>query len=186
MMLIIVGVENGQEEVSNFCSSPGENSYEGLYSLDVTDEHSAADGEVGRRLNQMVPIPVSLLRLYELIEHKVQGDGNCQCMFLQFRALSDQLYQTPEHHEFVRQQVVDQVGFFVLLILYGVKIFVITSFKDTCYIEILPSVHKSNRVIFLSFWAEVHYNSIYPEGGKYIVFPMSQWETPTLHRLQDK
>ncbi|RWW68393.1 hypothetical protein BHE74_00024083 [Ensete ventricosum] len=228
MMLIIVGVENGQEEVSNFCSSPGENSYEGLYSLDVTDEHSAADGEVGRRLNQMVPIPVSLLRLYELIEHKVQGDGNCQCMFLQFRALSDQLYQTPEHHEFVRQQVVDQVGFFVLLILvsvsflrtyhvlisssltlrstrdmfqchmvttwksfrsiffflcccefsvlqYGVKIFVITSFKDTCYIEILPSVHKSNRVIFLSFWAEVHYNSIYPEGGKYIVFPMSQW-----------
>ncbi|RRT70692.1 hypothetical protein B296_00001754 [Ensete ventricosum] len=150
MMLIIVGVENGQEEVSNFCSSPGENSYEGLYSLDVTDEHSAADGEVGRRLNQMVPIPVSLLRLYELIEHKVQGDGNCQCMFLQFRALSDQLYQTPEHHEFVRQQVVDQV------------------------------------VIFLSFWAEVHYNSIYPEGGKYIVFPMSQWETPTLHRLQDK
>lgn len=23
-------------------------------------------------------------------------------------------------------------------------------------------------VIFLSFWAEVHYNSIYPEGGKHI------------------
>lgn len=47
---------------------------------------------------------------------------------------------------------------------YGVKIFVITSFKDTCYIEILPSIQKSKRVIFLSFWAEVHYNSIYPEG----------------------
>jgi hypothetical protein len=24
-------------------------------------------------------------------------------------------------------------------------------------------------VIFLSFWAEVHYNSIYPEGGKIYV-----------------
>ncbi|KAK6926753.1 hypothetical protein RJ641_008472 [Dillenia turbinata] len=48
---------------------------------------------------------------------------------------------------------------------YGVKIFVITSFKDTCYIEILPNVKRSRRVIFLSFWAEVHYNSIYPEGG---------------------
>lgn len=28
---------------------------------------------------------------------------------------------------------------------YGIKIFVITSFKDTCYIEILPSIQKSER-----------------------------------------
>ncbi|MFS8012464.1 putative OTU domain, papain-like cysteine peptidase superfamily [Helianthus anomalus] len=47
---------------------------------------------------------------------------------------------------------------------FGVKIFVLTSYKDTCYIEILPCVQKSKRIIFLSFWAEVHYNSIYPEG----------------------
>lgn len=47
---------------------------------------------------------------------------------------------------------------------YGVKVFILTSFKDTCYIEILPVVEKSRRVICLSFWAEVHYNSIYPEG----------------------
>lgn len=125
------------------------------------------------------------------MELKVEGDGNCQ-----FRALSDQVYRTPEHHEFVRQQVVDQLkscpdiyegyvpmaygdylekmsksgewGDHVTLQAaadsYGVKIFVITSFKDTCYIEILPNVQKSKRVIFLSFWAEVHYNSIYPVG----------------------
>lgn len=31
------------------------------------------------------------------------------------------------------------------LLQYGVKIFVITSFKDTCYIEILPHVSKSSR-----------------------------------------
>lgn len=78
---------------------------------------------------------------------------------------------------------------------FGVKVFIITSFKDTCYIEILPQVQKSDRsmyyfcalihilcllyqtpfftclsrfnaAIFLSFWAEVHYNSIYPLGGK--------------------
>ncbi|KAK9940078.1 hypothetical protein M0R45_016753 [Rubus argutus] len=62
--------------------------------------------------------------------------------------------------------------------LYGVKIFVITSFKDTCYIEILPSAERVETsllpellvivimllVICLSFWAEVHYNSIYSEG----------------------
>jgi hypothetical protein len=28
---------------------------------------------------------------------------------------------------------------------YGVKIFVLTSFRDTCYIEILPVVEKSKR-----------------------------------------
>ncbi|KAJ4914693.1 Uncharacterized protein Rs2_00243 [Raphanus sativus] len=43
---------------------------------------------------------------------------------------------------------------------FGVRMFVITSFKDTCYIEILPHLQKSNRLICLSFWAEVHYNSI--------------------------
>lgn len=30
----------------------------------------------------------------------------------------------------------------------------------------------TSAVIFLSFWAEVHYNSIYPEGGnKFIMQP---------------
>ncbi|KAL3653009.1 hypothetical protein CASFOL_002690 [Castilleja foliolosa] len=212
--------ENQNEEetelgVSGSSSSPGDKIYsEGdwSYSLDLMDEY-AFDGEVGKRLNQMVPIPhipkingeipsideatldhqrlLDRLQVYELVEFKVQGDGNCQ-----FRALSDQFYRTPEHHKFVRQQIVKQLrscpeiyegyvpmayehylskmsksgewGDHVTLQAaadsYGMKIFVITSFKDTCYIEILPNVQKSERVIFLSFWAEVHYNSIYPEG----------------------
>jgi hypothetical protein len=29
---------------------------------------------------------------------------------LQFRALSDQLYQSPDHHEFVREQIINQVN----------------------------------------------------------------------------
>ncbi|KAH9703856.1 OVARIAN TUMOR DOMAIN-containing deubiquitinating enzyme 9 [Citrus sinensis] len=185
-----------------------------LHQLDTTDESSVIDGELGKRLNQMVPVPhipkingdipspdeeisdhqrmLDRLQLYDLVENKVQGDGNCQ-----FRSLSDQLYRSPEHHMFVRQQVVNQLkahpeiyegyvpmaysdylkkmnksgewGDHVTLQAaadsYGVKVFVLTSFKDTCYIEILPHVPKSKRVIFLSFWAEVHYNSIYPEGG---------------------
>lgn len=215
------GHNSGQEEAddmepSSSCSSPGEKSYEGeewSCSLELTDELAALDGEVGKRLNQMVPVPhvpringeipsvdevisdhqrlLDRLQLYDLVELKVQGDGNCQ-----FRALSDQFYRTTEHHKFVRRQIVNQLkshpeiyegyvpmaygeylkkiskcgewGDHVTLQAaadsYGVKIFVITSFKDTCYIEILPNVQKSKRVIFLSFWAEVHYNSIYPEG----------------------
>ncbi|XP_051152990.1 OVARIAN TUMOR DOMAIN-containing deubiquitinating enzyme 12-like [Andrographis paniculata] len=201
--------------ISASCSSTGDESYTGeewSYFLELRDEH-ALDGEVGKRLNQMVPVPhipkingeipsideatldhqrlLDRLQVYELIEFKVQGDGNCQ-----FRALSDQFYRTPEHHKFVRQQVVNQLRSFpemyegyVPMVYehyltkmsksgewgdhvtlqaaadsYGVKIFVITSFKDTCYIEIVPSVQKSERVISLSFWAEVHYNSIYPQG----------------------
>ncbi|KAL8152850.1 hypothetical protein V2J09_010610 [Rumex salicifolius] len=253
----------GSEEVaddnepSTSCSSPEERSYDGEdYSsyLELTDD-SSIDGELGKRLNQMVPVPVFMLfgsiiavhnhiialhhvpringeipsidaatsdhqRLldrsfgcmihklpvvYDLVERKVQGDGNCQ-----FRALSDQFYRSPEHHKFVRQQVVNQLksnpedyeGYVPMeydeylekmskyspqfsdlfcianddnmlyiglasgeiMCHYGVKIFVITSFKDTCYIEILPKDERSKRVIFLSFWAEVHYNSIYPHG----------------------
>ncbi|GKV34155.1 hypothetical protein SLEP1_g42566 [Rubroshorea leprosula] len=197
-------------------SSKGEKSFleEDLpHSIDRMGGSSVLDGEVGKRLNQMVPVPhvpktngeipsadeetsdherlLERLKLYNLVENKVQGDGNCQ-----FRALSDQLYRSPEHHNFVREQVVSQLkshpemyegyvpmaygdylkkmsknsewGDHVTLQAaadsYGVKIFVITSFKDTCYIEILPRIPKSKRVIFLSFWAEVHYNSIYPEG----------------------
>ncbi|KAJ0027924.1 hypothetical protein Pint_35663 [Pistacia integerrima] len=112
-----------------------------------------------------------------------------------FRALSDQLYNTPEHHKYVRRQVVNQLkshpdmyegyvpmeygeylkkmsksgewGDHVTLQAaadsFGVKIIVITSFKDTCYIEILPNTKKPKGVICLSFWAEVHYNSIYSQ-----------------------
>ncbi|XP_042373939.1 OVARIAN TUMOR DOMAIN-containing deubiquitinating enzyme 12-like [Zingiber officinale] len=188
-------------------------SCEGQVEIEFTHDFSALDDEVCKRLNQMTPVPhipkingdipsvdeeisdhqrlLDRLKLYDLIELKVQGDGNCQ-----FRALSDQFYLTPEHHKFVREQVVNQLkshpeiyqgyvpmsydeylrkisksgewGDHVTLQAaadsYGVKMFILTSFKDTCSIEILPSVEKSKRVICLSFWAEVHYNSIYPEG----------------------
>ncbi|KAL3825894.1 hypothetical protein ACJIZ3_021923 [Penstemon smallii] len=203
------------DDAGSLCSSPGDRSCDGdnySYTLEITDE-SELDEEVEKRLYQMNPVPhiprtngdipsvdeatsdhqrlLDRLELYDLIEHKVQGDGNCQ-----FRALSDQFYRTPEHHKFVRQQVVRQLkshpevyegyvpmeyadylkrmsksgewGDHVTLQAaadsYGVRILVVTSFKDTCYIEILPKDQKSKRVIYLSFWAEVHYNSIYPRG----------------------
>ncbi|GAV62524.1 OTU domain-containing protein [Cephalotus follicularis] len=205
--------EGNELHINSSSSSFGEKSRipeDLLCSAEVTDDDSVIDGEVEKRLNQMVPIPhvpktngqiptadeeisdhqrlLDRLQLYELVENTVQGDGNCQ-----FRAISDQLYRTPDHHKDVREQVVKQLksqpemydGYVLMSYgeylkkmskggewgdhvtlqaaadLFGVKIFMITSFKDTCYIEILPHVQKSKRVIFLSFWAEVHYNSIY-------------------------
>ncbi|KAJ9181559.1 hypothetical protein P3X46_009679 [Hevea brasiliensis] len=196
---------------SSSCSSP-DNGEDYSSSPEFTDEYGL-DGEVSKRLNQMIPIPhvpringeipsideatsdherlLNRLQLYDFVEVKVQGDGNCQ-----FRALSDQLYNTPDRHKVVRRHVVNQLrshpeiyegyvpmeygdylkkmsksgewGDHVTLQAaadsYGVKILVMTSFKDTCYIDILPINQKSKGVIFLSFWAEVHYNSIYFQG----------------------
>lgn len=63
----LVGNDNYHEKstdlgISTSCSSPEGESYSGeewLYSLELMDEYSL-DGKVGKRLNQMVPIPVSL------------------------------------------------------------------------------------------------------------------------------
>lgn len=134
-----------------------------------------------------------LLRLdmYALEEKVVEGDGNCQ-----FRSLSDQLYYSPEDHEHVRQQVVnelrrnrteyqgyvpdefskycedmategtwgDHVTLQAAANAYGVRINVLSSFPENAVIDIYPREVKSSRVLWLSFWAEVHYNSLYPRG----------------------
>lgn len=60
-------MESGQEEAddsqpSSLCSSPEEESYYGeewSYPLELIEQY-AADTEVGKRLNRMVPVPVSL------------------------------------------------------------------------------------------------------------------------------
>jgi len=44
---------------SSSCSTPGEISYK-WEQLELYDESSILDGEVGKRLNQMVSIPVSI------------------------------------------------------------------------------------------------------------------------------
>ncbi|KAL8153553.1 hypothetical protein V2J09_011313 [Rumex salicifolius] len=49
---------------------------------------------------------------------------------------------------------------------FQAKICLVTSFRDTCYIEILPR-DRDVRVeteLWLSFWSEVHYNSLYTAG----------------------
>ncbi|CAN1238191.1 OVARIAN TUMOR DOMAIN-containing deubiquitinating enzyme 9 [Linum grandiflorum] len=123
--------ESDQVQVSASPSS-GQQNYPSMEDvscdIDIADEHEeyALDGEVGKRINQMVPIPhvpkingdiptldeevsdhqrlLDRLKVYFLVENKIQGDGNCQ-----FRALSDQLYRSSDYHKFVRQQVVDQL-----------------------------------------------------------------------------
>ncbi|KAB1996986.1 hypothetical protein ES319_D13G269900v1 [Gossypium barbadense] len=165
------------------CSSPEEklvSEVDRLYSLELADEY-ALDREVGKRLNQMVPVPVTTLdhqrllerlQVYNLVELKVEGDGICQ-----FRALSDQFYRSPEHHEFLRQQVVNQVGLSAFLFFFKSYPDIYKGYVLMAYGDYLEKMSKSGEwgdhvtlqaaadlLFFLSFWAEVHYNSIYPFG----------------------
>ncbi|GLI64673.1 hypothetical protein VaNZ11_008025 [Volvox africanus] len=132
---------------------------------------------------------LATLRQYDLLEREVAGDGNCQ-----FRALSDQLYGTPEYHASVRQAVVntlrdrassyscyvpgeygqyctsmaksgtwgDHVTLQASADYFGLRIMVVTSFPESPVIYVDPAATRSPRTLYLSFWAEVHYNSLYP------------------------
>ncbi|KAJ8758806.1 hypothetical protein K2173_000527 [Erythroxylum novogranatense] len=82
--------------------------------LNIVDE-SALDGEVVKRLNQMVPVPMpsedeevsshqrllNTLKVYDLVENKLEGEGNCQvCFLLNFKDLFSYRY-----HKHVREQI---------------------------------------------------------------------------------
>ncbi|CAL5325541.1 unnamed protein product [Camellia sinensis] len=142
-----------------------------------------------------------ILNVYGLYEVKVSGDGNCQ-----FRALSEQMYKSPEYHKHVRKEVVKQLGhgkgagankirlkdykslyegyvpmkykhYYKKMAKSGewgdhvtlqaaadkfaAKICLLTSFRDTCFIEITPQYQAPKRELWLSFWSEVHYNSLH-------------------------
>jgi hypothetical protein len=49
---------------------------------------------------------------------------------------------------------------------FAAKICLLTSFRDTCFVEIVPQYQTPQREIWLSFWSEVHYNSLYDARGK--------------------
>lgn len=48
--------------------------------------------------------------------------------------------------------------------LYGTRITLITSFAEKFVLAIEPFSKMTNKVLYLSFWAESHYNSVYPAG----------------------
>ncbi|XP_071738866.1 OVARIAN TUMOR DOMAIN-containing deubiquitinating enzyme 9-like [Rutidosis leptorrhynchoides] len=139
------------------------------------------------------------LKLYGFVESKVVGDGNCQFRALAEQLYRSPEYhkavrrrvvnQLTTHSNFYEEYVPtlytdylrqisqrgewgDHVTLQAAADSYGIKILVLTSFKDTAFIEIYPKVLKSNKVICLSYWAEVHYNSLYPVGEQ----PASQDE----------
>lgn len=70
--------------------------------------------------------------------------------FLQFRALSDQFYRSPEHHKFVRQQVVRQVcitfyRFFLYICFHPGGSYVLLYFKADILLFVAQSESRNVR-----------------------------------------
>jgi hypothetical protein len=128
------------------------------------------------------------LRLYGLKEKKVRGDGNCQFRALADQLFRDQerhaeiraavvaqlrrdreaysVFVPEDFDSYVREMSRattwgDHITLQAAADAYGVAMCVISSYKDNFVIEIQPTAKRSERVLWISFWAEVHYNSIY-------------------------
>lgn len=202
--------EGGCSSSTSLSCEESDTNNDRMIAIALSEEYANLDGAVARRVSNLSSVPhvprintffptfndASLdhqrlfqrLNAYGLFEMKVSGDGNCQ-----FRAISDQLYRSPDHHKHVRKEVVKQLKEFQSLYegyvpmkykhyckkmqksgewgdhltlqaaadKFGAKICLLTSFRDTCFIEIIPQNQAPQRELWLSFWSEVHYNSLY-------------------------
>lgn len=131
------------------------------------------------------------LSTYGLAELQIEGDGNCQFRALADQLFRNPDYHKHVRKQVVKQlkhfrklyegyvpmkykdylkkmkklgEWGDHVTLQAAADRFGAKISLVTSFRDTCYIEILPKDQNPSREIWLSFWSEVHYNSLYETG----------------------
>ncbi|XP_028761166.1 OTU domain-containing protein DDB_G0284757 isoform X1 [Neltuma alba] len=200
----------GESSSSTSLSSQNDTEDDRMIAIVLAEEYANLDGAVGTRLSNLAPVRhvprinsfipnisdarmdhqrlLHRLKIYGLCEVKVSGDGNCQ-----FRAISDQMYKSSEHHKYVRKEIVKQLkdhrslyecyvpmkykqyckkmaesgewGDHVTLQAaadkFAAKICLLTSFRDTCFVELTPLNKVPKCQLWLSFWSEVHYNSLY-------------------------
>ncbi|XP_047946772.1 OVARIAN TUMOR DOMAIN-containing deubiquitinating enzyme 11-like [Salvia hispanica] len=131
------------------------------------------------------------LATYSLAEMQIEGDGNCQFRALADQLFQNPDYhkfvrkqaikQLKRHRRLYESYVPmrykhyvkkmkrlgewgDHVTLQAAADRFEAKICLITSFRDNGYIEILPKDRSPCRELWLSFWSEVHYNSLYQAG----------------------
>ncbi|CAI0374512.1 unnamed protein product [Linum tenue] len=130
------------------------------------------------------------LNTYGLAELQMEGDGNCQFRALADQLFRSPDYHKHVRKQVVKQlkhfrkmyeshvpmryrsyvnkmkksgEWGDHVTLQAAADRFEAKICLVTSFRDTCYIEIRPKDKPPGREIWLSFWSEVHYNSLCPQ-----------------------
>mmetsp|Transcript_23567 Transcript_23567/g.32477 ORF Transcript_23567/g.32477 Transcript_23567/m.32477 type:complete len:366 (+) Transcript_23567:120-1217(+) len=132
------------------------------------------------------------LELYGLSELVVDGDGSCQFRSLSDQMFRNPHYHAhvrecvveqlkkesarymdyvPENYEAYLERMAkasewgDHVTLQAAADFFGTEISILTSFEEEPLIVIKAEGEiVSERVLWLSFWAEVHYNSVYPES----------------------
>ncbi|KAK9285684.1 hypothetical protein L1049_025125 [Liquidambar formosana] len=131
------------------------------------------------------------LTTYGLAELQIEGDGNCQFRALADQLFRNPDYHKHVRRQVIKQlkhfrklyegyvpmkykdylkkikksgEWGDHITLQAAADRFGAKICLITSFRDTCYIEIMPKDQNPTRELWLSFWSEVHYNSVYGNG----------------------
>uniref|UniRef100_A0A0D9ZKA2 ubiquitinyl hydrolase 1 n=1 Tax=Oryza glumipatula TaxID=40148 RepID=A0A0D9ZKA2_9ORYZ len=179
---------------TSLSSQKSETDDDRMIAMVLSEEYAKLDGAMAKRLSNLTSIPhvprintyfptysdatmdhhrlLDRLNVYGLYEVRVSGDGNCQ-----FRALSDQLYRSPDYHKHVRKEIVKQLkacnslyegyvpmkykhyckkmkksgewGDHVTLQAaadkFAAKICLLTSFRDTCFVEIVPQYQAPQR-----------------------------------------
>lgn len=131
------------------------------------------------------------LKLYGLVEKEMKKDGNCQFRSLsdqlyrtpshhklvreqivkhlkrnseQFRGFISDDFDSYCKQMSKKGTWGDHVTLKAAADCFGIHMWLLTSYPDSSALEIDSKEVKSNRTLYLSFWAEVHYNSLYPEG----------------------
>ncbi|KAI3965846.1 hypothetical protein MKX01_010803 [Papaver californicum] len=131
------------------------------------------------------------LSKYGLAELQIEGDGNCQFRALadqlfrnpdHHKHVRKQVVKQLKHFKTLYESYVpmnyktylkklkrsgewgDHVSLQAAADRFEAKICLLTSFRDTCFIEIVPNDKTPSRELWLSFWSEVHYNSLYASG----------------------
>jgi len=161
-----------------------------LSHLDSIPHTPRVDGKIPDFNNATIDHESLLERLgtYGLAEYQIEGDGNCQFRALAdqiFRnpdyhkhvrkAVVKQLKEFRKHYEgYVPMEYKvylkkmkrsgewgDHVTLQAAADRFSAKICLLTSFRDTCLVEIIPRDATPTRELWLSFWCEVHYNSLY-------------------------
>ncbi|KAF2547937.1 hypothetical protein F2Q70_00022625 [Brassica cretica] len=131
------------------------------------------------------------LATYGLAELQMEGDGNCQFRALADQLFRNPDYHKHVRKHIVKQlkkqrklyegyvpmkyrhytrkmkkpgEWGDHVTLQTAADRFKAKICLVTSFREQSYIEILPHNKNPLREAWLSFWSEVHYNSLYSSG----------------------
>jgi len=156
---------------------PKVNDSSALSKSDDEQEFEAAKTRLEKRLES-----------YMLAEYSIAGDGNCMFRSLSdqlyrtpkmhaiVRSLVvKHLKENPEtysrfvpgdYEEYCKEM--EKIGVWgdhltlqTAADKYGIQINLITSYKDSPIVEIMPRERQSSRILWLSFFGELHYNSLY-------------------------